>query len=63
MIEDHIEVAEKQFPGSFYTGDFSRWCIEVTDLAIYGRTSMDNFNMYKFLKWIKVPKEAIMEWD
>jgi len=47
MIKNHIIIAS-HLPKNF--GWFHEWEIQETDGEVWGRTSMDNFDMMEFLK-------------
>jgi len=59
QIENHIEVAESL---DMYPDISDAWHIDSDDYKVEGWTSMDNFDMHKFLNLIGVPAEAV-KWE
>jgi hypothetical protein len=52
-VRNHIEyVIAKGL--DFYASSWDKWTIEETDEEIKGHTTMDNFDMEEFLKYIGV---------
>jgi hypothetical protein len=44
-------------------GEGQEWTVLETEDRLHIHTSMDNFNMYGFLKYIGIPKEKIIVLD
>jgi len=64
-IKNHIQFDHDNNLGHGIEYDkwaLDEWIIDENVLNIYGRTSMDNFNMYAFLKNIGVDLDKV-EWD
>jgi hypothetical protein len=68
MIIDHVESADflsnqdENLKGDFQYYDTDSWRIIESDDWILGETSMDNFDMYSFLNYIKVNMDYV-KWD
>jgi hypothetical protein len=61
LIKKHMEVARhlNLTECGYFDDDYDAWLIQVNDNTVEGYTTMDNFNMWEFLKHIGVPEEVI----
>lgn len=62
QIKDHIEYAKSNFPSLLHNHwpiEHDAWSIEEFPGMIRGDTSMDNFDMYKFLEKIDVNMDNV----
>lgn len=59
-IRNHIELGKEL--GIDFATEMNQWTISENQHAVEGWTSMDNFNMDKFLKLIGVPEDFV-HWE
>ena len=59
LIENHIDEAAK-YGELFYTEPRDAWSVNIKEKVIELNTNMDNFDMGRWLQFIKVPSENII---
>lgn len=65
-IINHIEFAfllDQLYPDKWNFGWAEKWKVDVYSDRIEVDTSMDNFDMETFIRAIRVPEEAITDYD
>ena len=61
LLFKHIDVA-KIYGEEYDTSPCDEWKLEVNEHSIEGRTRMNNFDMYEFIRYIGIDPE-LAEWS
>jgi len=55
MLENHIEYANREWPGEFFADGYDAWTIHINENGdIEGDTMMNNFDIEEFMKRIGI---------